>query len=148
MNKNILYLLIATFLNFNQCLANPVDLSSPFKCPDISPNKMQIKNGKLFIGGLSYNMIDENSSSQPTFSNTIFRNADETIEVYLTQEIKTGEVSMNFIKLSVPLSSIPITPKIAETILKYKIYERVTWAPTDIQKNQKISGDGLGCSNI
>lgn len=132
----------------DQCLANPVDLSNPFKCPDISPNKMQIKNGKLFIGGLSYNMIDENSSSLPTFSNTIFRNADETIEIDLTQEIKTGEISMNFMKFSVPLSSIPITPKIAETIRQYKVYERVTWTPTDIQKKEKISSDGLGCSNI
>ena len=148
MNKNIYYLTIATLLNLNTCFANSVDLSNPFKCPDISPNKMQIKNGKLFIGGLSYSMIDENSSSLPTISNTIFRNTDETIEIDLTQIIKTGEISMSFMKFSIPLSSIPISQKIDETILKYKVYERVTWEPTNIQKSQKISSDGLGCSNI
>ena len=55
---------------------------------------------------------------------------------------------MNFIKFSIPVSSIPIIQPIDKTILKYKIYEKVTWKVDDAQKAEKISGDGFDCTNI
>ena len=146
-------LLIPIILLPQALMANDsiVDLSRPFKCPDISPNSMRITNQKLNIGGISYPVYNENASLSPVITNAIFRNKQNTIEINLIQNTKTGKIRISFMEFKLPIDLIPINDKeyMDDTIERYKIYEKVTEDPKSyIGNTNKLIGEDRGCFNI
>lgn len=141
MKTNILFLISFLSLSSN---VNAVDLSKPFRCPDVSPNTIVFSNNTLHIGGLKYDVYIDNTSSIQTITNTQFLSKDQLTLIELTQYTETGDISMSLMKLNTPYERIQ--PGV--DFEKYKISETVTFdIPKPYNLNPKIKGKGQGCKN-
>lgn len=122
----------------------PVDISMPFICRDISPNTITINNSRIHIDGVSYTLIAKNSHPRGNITNLIFQDTSGTTEINVMQNKKTGSLILKFIKFNTPISLIPINADIE----RYKEYEIGTSSWGEMKKkNLYLRGDGLGCKN-
>ncbi|MBL0542305.1 hypothetical protein [Aeromonas caviae] len=122
---------------------NAVDLSAPFLCKDISPNKIYLSDNELHVGGLTYSMYNENASSTHVVTNLQFLSKDQYTLVEIRQYSRSGDIEVSMIKLSIPYGLITHSNDFS----KYKVREVVSFDTSD-SSDPKLMGDNQGCQNI
>ncbi|MFM4996290.1 hypothetical protein [Aeromonas sanarellii] len=120
-----------------------VDLSAPFICRDISPNKMYLSDNKLHVGGFTYNMHNENTSSIHAITNSQFLSEDQFTIIEIRQYSSSGEIEVSMMRLNAPYSLI--NPN--HDLSKYKIKEVVSFDISE-SNDPKLIGGNQGCKNI
>lgn len=78
--------------------SNPIDLSKPFLCKDVSPTPLHITEKGLVMGGVLYPLYNPNAASTPKLTNTIFRSRDSLEEIDVVQYASNGKVSVSYMK--------------------------------------------------
>lgn len=78
--------------------SNPIDLSKPFVCKDISPSPLRITEKGLIMGGVLYPLYNPNAASTPALTNTIFRSRDNLEEIDIVQYTRNGKVDVSYMK--------------------------------------------------
>ncbi|ECC3449550.1 hypothetical protein AH547_09815 [Salmonella enterica subsp. enterica] len=76
----------------------PVDLSKPFICKDVSPSPMRITEKGLIMGGVLYPLYNANAASTPVLTNTIFRSRDNLEEIDVVQYASDGAINVHYMK--------------------------------------------------
>lgn len=134
--SSILFILLSSTVSV-------VDLSVPFKCKDISPNTMYLSNNVLSVGGLKYNLYNENTSSAHAITNAKFLSQDQYTLIEIRQYSSSGEIEVSMMRLNTPYGLINPNNSFSE----YKLKEFVSFDTSWIN-DPNLIGNNMGCKNI